>query len=706
MGKQAESGMREGLGRRFPFGGTAIMLGGGTLINIILEILSRGSVKAAIQFFASNPIAFVLGCLVVAFTLALALVFRRKLFSLTLVTIIWLTLGIVNSMVLKHRTGYPLTFADLILSIGAKGLLTVYYTWWQIALIGLLIAVVLSLMIILFVKSPKYRNEKKRGLLRLLLAVVLLGACFVLALAGGFVKTSLKPSIYHAYMEYGFSYSFVRSAFDKRIARPMDYSETMVTVIGTQDNPQPTPTPKPDRGFTEDFIEFVRNGLFSSRPEGYTEESVDNIRDLLGYTDQYDDLDTPNLIFIQLESFFDPLTLNDYQIEGDPIPNFRALQQDYTSGKLLVPTVSGGTANTEYEVLTGCNLDFFGSGEFPFQTVLQEGVWESLALDLKTLGLYSTFIHNYTGSFYHRDTVYSNLCFDRFVSEEYMDITETNPKGWAKDSVLISVINDALLTTQERDFLYVVTVQSHGAYPDDAEEEARFPVIASPSDTDSLSMEYYLNQINDVDAFIGELTTALTVFDEPTVVVLFGDHLPGLNFNVDELPQGDLYATPYVIWSNYPLEKQDKDIEAYQLGAYTLLRCARPVGTMVRFHAEQMESPKYMEEMEILEYDIVYGEQYVYGGKTLEREADMVFGITPIQIENSYIQGNNTFVTGKGFTSASTVYVGDSKRRTILVNSELLIVPDLEISPEDSVKVCQIAADGSILSETDTLLIK
>ena len=187
---------------------------------------------------------------------------------------------------------------------------------------------------------------------------------------------------------------------------------------------------------------------------------------------------------------------------------------------------------------------------------------------------------------------------------------------------------------------------------------------------------------------------------------MFGDHLPGLNFNVDELPEGDLYATPYVIWSNYPLEKQDKDIEAYQLGAYTLLRCARPVGTMVRFHAEQMDSPKYMEEMEILEYDIVYGEQYVYGGKTLEREAEMVFGITPVTIENCYTQGENTFVTGQGFTPSSTVYVNDSKRKTILVNSELLIAPDLELDAEDSVKVCQVAADGSVLSETDTLLMK
>ena len=706
MGGNTVTEMREGLGRRFPFGGSAIMLGGGTVINFILEALGRGGIAAAFGFLVKNPVAFVLGCLIVAFTLAIALVFRRKLFSLTLVVIIWLTLGIVNCMVLKHRTGYPLTFADIILSIGAKGLLTVYYKWWQIVLIGLLIVAVIALLVLLFVKSPKFRREKKRGLLRLLLATVLLAACLTVALAGGFVNASLKPSIYHSYVEYGFSYSFVWSAFDKGIARPIEYSQIMVSVIGTQETPAPTPTPKPDRGFTEDFIEFVRNGLFSSRPEGYTEESVDNIRDLLGFSDQYDESETPNIIFIQLESFFDPLTLNDYQIEGDPIPNFRKLAEDYTSGKLYVPTVSGGTANTEYEVLTGCNLDFFGSGEFPFQTVLQEGVWESLALDLKTLGLYSTFIHNYTGSFYHRDTVYSNLCFDRFVSEEYMNITETNPKGWAKDSMLTGIINDALLTTQSRDFIYVVTVQSHGAYPDDAGEEARFPVLSSPSDADSQSMEYYLNQINDVDAFIGELTAALTVFDEPTVVVMFGDHLPGLNFNVDELPEGDLYATPYVIWSNYPLEKQDKDIEAYQLGAYTLLRCARPVGTMVRFHAEQMDSPKYIEEMEILEYDIVYGEQYVYGGKTLEREAEMMFGITPVTIENCYTQGENTFVTGQGFTPSSTVYVNDSKRKTILVNSELLISPDLELDAEDSVKVCQVAADGSVLSETDTLLMK
>ncbi|MCR4622224.1 MAG: sulfatase-like hydrolase/transferase [Clostridiales bacterium] len=698
--------MREGLGKRFPLGGTVIMLCGGVLINFILEALSRFGIGAAIGFICQNPVAFVLGCLIVAFTLAIALLFRRKLFSITLVSIIWLTLGIVNYLVLRHRTGYPLTFADLALSLGAAGLLTVYYKWWQIALIGLLAVLLTVGLILLFIKSPKYRKEKLHGLFRLSIAALLLAVCLTFAIKGGYVRMSLKSSLYHAYVDCGFSYSFVWSAFDRGISRPSDYSQTAVNEINVPNTPQPEQSAKPERGFTEDFIEFVRNGLFSSTPEGYTEESVDSIKDLLGYQEQNGTADAPNIIFIQLESFFDPLTLNDYQIEGDPIPNFRALSQNYTSGKLSVPTVSGGTANTEYEVLTGCNLDFFGAREFPFQTVLQEGTWESLALDLKTLGLYSTFIHNYTGSFYNRNIVYQNLCFDRFVSEEYMTVTETNPKGWAKDTMLTGVIESALGSTQSRDFLYVVTVQSHGAYPDDSEEPARFRVIESPSDEDSRSMEYYLNQINEVDVFIGELTSALSAFDEPVAVVMFGDHLPGLNFNVDELPEGDLYATPYLIWTNYPLEKQDKDLEAYQLGAYTLMRCARPVGTMVRFHAEQMDSAGYMEQMEILEYDIVYGEHYVYGGKMPERETEMAYGITPITLESCYARWGNTYVTGKGFTPSSTVYVNDSKRKTIPVNSEILVVADLEIEPGDTVKVCQIADDGDALSETDSLSIK
>ena len=59
---------------------------------------------------------------------------------------------------------------------------------------------------------------------------------------------------------------------------------------------------------------------------------------------------------MQLETFIDPYELNFLSYSEDPIPNFHKLMENYTSGYLTVPVVGAGTANTEFEVLTGMGI--------------------------------------------------------------------------------------------------------------------------------------------------------------------------------------------------------------------------------------------------------------------------------------------------------------------------------------------------------------
>ena len=204
-----------------------------------------------------------------------------------------------------------------------------------------------------------------------------------------------------------------------------------------------------------------------------------------------------------------------------------------------------------------------------------------------------------------------------------------------------------------------------------------------------------------MDAFVGELVNWLEGWDEPVVLVLFGDHLPGLGFGVEDLADGDLYATPYVIWSNFGLPKADRDIEAYQLGAYALGLSDVSAGVMLRFHQTQMDAPSYMDEMEILEYDIMYGKRYVYGGRELTREDEMLFGVNPILLTGSYSQGGNLFVTGAGFTMDSAIYFDDKAQDTIFVNENMLIAPDTSLPGGALLSVYQVAEDGTLLSRAE-----
>ena len=98
----------------------------------------------------------------------------------------------------------------------------------------------------------------------------------------------------------------------------------------------------------------------------------------------------PNIICVLLESFIDPELINYLQLSDEVVPNFHYLYNNYSSGYLEVPVVGAGTANTEFEVLTGMGMQFFGLGEYPYKTILKETNCESIASDLHTLGYVRT----------------------------------------------------------------------------------------------------------------------------------------------------------------------------------------------------------------------------------------------------------------------------------------------------------------------------
>ena len=153
---------------------------------------------------------------------------------------------------------------------------------------------------------------------------------------------------------------------------------------------------------------------------------------------------TPNIIFLQLESFFDPSHIKGIKMSENPLPNYQKLVEYCSSGYLSVPCFGAGTCNTEFEVQTGINLDDFGPGEYPYRTVMKSKVCESMAYDLKNLGYSTHAIHNNDGTFYDRNLVFSHLGYDTFTSIEYMDGVTTTPTGWAKDDVLIEEIGKGL----------------------------------------------------------------------------------------------------------------------------------------------------------------------------------------------------------------------------------------------------------------------
>ncbi len=673
-----------------------------TAVYLITECFSRRSLFRGIGYLFTHPVIFLLNVIIVLWTYSLVMLTRRKMFTTILISALWLVVGIVDFVLRSYRVT-PFNASDLTLIKSAVDIAFVYMDWWLIALIIIGIVAFISSIIYLFIKLPKSEGNVK---FLVSLATVVVTFFAVNGLASGAVHIKLVPAKFgnlsEAYADYGIAYCFSNSLLNIGISKPDNYSEEVVNGIVNEDI-------LPKETLSSDLIINV------PETEGTSENnaSSDDNKVVVEASDK-----TPNVIFLQLESFFDVTRIKDISFSQDPIPNFRSMKDNYISGFLSVPSVGAGTANTEFELITGMNLDFFGAGEYPYNTVLKSTVCESIAFDLKEIGYSAAAIHNNDGSFYNRNEVFSQLGFDKFIPMEYMKNYNVTPLGWLKDSILVEEIYRTLNATENVDYIYTISVQGHGAYPteDILGDEKIITVSGFETEEEKNSFEYYVNQLYEMDLFIKRLTDILASYDEKTVLVLYGDHLPSLGLTEEDLTNKDLFQTEYIIWSNFEIEGQARDLEAYQLSSYVLDLLDIHVGTMVCYHQNYLDNSEmtaeveqnYLDEMEILEYDILYGDQEVYNGMTPYKATELNFGNYDIYIEDIWIKDEFMYVLGGRFNEFSKIFIDDKLIDTEFLSDNVLYAPDADLDIDDvyEVEVYQVGEDRTKLGGSGKVIVK
>lgn len=638
-------------------------IGLGLLLYLIVEMLSRRSAIAGTAYLIQHPLLFLYNSLIIIVTLSVAMLFRKKEFVFSLVSMIWLGLGITNCVLLGSRTT-PLNAMDFRTFKDVMGIMTVYFTKGQIALMVCFAMLLAALIAFIFIKAPKKKIRPVKAASSIAVLGIVLSAATTLSVASGSIATTFH-NIQDAYKDYGFAYCFACSVVDRGISEPEDYSQDSIDEIAAE--------MKAEGGNAE----VVRS-------EKATEE-------------------TPNIIFLQMESFFDVNHLKDVTFSENPLPNFTAMKKNYTSGYLTTPSFGAGTANTEFEVLSGMSLEYFGPGEYPFTTIMRETTSESVAYDLKDYGYSTHAIHNHTGKFYGRYLVYPNLGFDSYTSVEYMQNVERNPLKWAKDSCLTEEITKAMNSTEEQDFVFAVSVQGHGKYPEEQIDPAQTITAEGFHEEDAVGFDYYINQIHEMDTFLGELTDALSASGEPCVLVVYGDHLPKFTIEPEDLENGNIYQTEYVIWDNFGLTKNDKDLKTYQLYSYALDQLDMHRGVITSLHQKLSDSSNYYSSLHQLQYDILYGNSYCYGGQKPFVKTDMQMGIDPITVKDIVAVGDYLYITGENFTSASKIFINGSQKDTVFLNSGRIRTGDgLSIEDGDEIEVIQMSSQKTHLSTTGT----
>lgn len=722
-------------------------------VCFVIEWISRHSFLDACSFVVDRNLVFLYNSLIVFSSLTLVYIVKRRAVMRTMICAFWLFLGIINGCILAKRVS-PFSFTDIKMVGDLFTMQSNYFSTGEAILVIAGVALVILFLIAFWIKGPKFQGKPHRltGLL-MIFAVVLMLPNVTNAAVSNHILTSYFENLAQGYKDYGFVYSFSASVLDRGMSAPEEYSEESVDAVlakldeGDQDNPEQSASLEGDADESaETSASLVKNEAVrtSSAETAQAETDAPALEETEAETDasaleeteaetdapvleeaeeaettedvgipgetETADQEYPNIICVLLESFVDPALINFLETSEDPIPNFHYLYDNYTSGYLEVPVVGAGTANTEFEILTGMGMQFFGLGEYPYKTILKQTNCESIASDLKTLGYGAHAVHNNGGNFYSRKNAFSMMGFDTFTSKELMDIHEYTPLGtWPTDDILVGEVEKSLdYTPDQPDFVYTITVESHGDYPREQVIEDPEIVVTGPEDEGMrYAWEYYVNQLHEVDDFIGDLIEMLSERDEKTMVILFGDHLPTMGLTEEDMATGSLFQTQYVTWNNFGLEKQDKDMTSYQLLADMTKDLGIETGTMFTFHQKRdsyATEEEYQKDMELLQYDILYGEHYVYDGGNPYPATDIVMGTQEVVIDKISKMKYGYYIRGSNFTKWSKAFVDDSKIKTKYVSSSLLFVEKEQIDEGfHKIVVNQMGSSNSIFRSSNTV---
>ncbi|RAU66141.1 LTA synthase family protein [Enterococcus faecium] len=299
-------------------------------------------------------------------------------------------------------------------------------------------------------------------------------------------------------------------------------------------------------------------------PEGYSKEKIKEI------TEKYQKLadeknktveeESPNIVFVMSESFSDPSRLNGVEVSGEPLADYYEVADQTYSGNMLSQNYGGGTANIEFEALTGFSMALFNAQLTTPYTMLVPKMDQlpSIVSALNAQSYQTTAIHPYNTSMYKREDVYQTLGFDQFISERtmtYTDTIENNP--YISDESAYKEVMTLLKEEKTPQFIHLVTMQTHMPY-DGKYDNLDYPAKTSDG-SGTLDLENYLQDISYSSTALKQFTEELKNLSRRTLVVFWGDHLPGIYSDTIQAKNDKqtLHETQFLMFdSKGELEKQ------------------------------------------------------------------------------------------------------------------------------------------------------
>jgi len=439
-------------------------------------------------------------------------------------------------------------------------------------------------------------------------------------------------------------------------------------------------------------------------PENYQDGAIKQVVERSKATYSADPNFKPNIIFVMSEAFWDPTLMKNVSFDQDPMPFFRSLQKSQTSGTMLSPVYGGGTANTEFEVLTGFSSQFLPNGAIPYAQYINKPI-EALPTILKSQGYAASAIHPYDNWFYNRNSVYKHLGFDKFISKEHFNSPELQGQ-YIRDTELTKKILEEVKTTDKPDFIYATSMQAHGPYASTPNPQNKIKVSGSNlSPASQAILENYSNTLADVDQSLKQLIEGLEQSGEPTEVIFFGDHLPMLGDDYSVYKEAgfikgdnsyqeniDLHSVPFVTWNNFSTTKQDLSLSSNFLGTYALQLAQKSGNHMTDFLSNLIQrdsdvvinqdypsqekiTPTEVTQYKLLQYDLLFGQDFASQldpTHNLPANNGYVQGDGPVKITKSVFSDGLLTIQGENFTANAKVYIDGKVTESTFVSSNEL----------------------------------
>ena len=529
----------------------AVMILMPVLMFSITEILNNNSL------FMKSPAVVLLNyaCYLLIYLLLFA-AFNRFRLTMIIADLLIFAVAVFNHFKFLWR-GEPVQMGDVVSLQTAVNVSGNYHVELSPVLVT---AALLFSLSVLIVSKCRYGLPKKRSRLSLA-ALCVLGAAFLsLALADsgkqpdamlnmkqdlGLVDTTSNQS--SNFMKNGMIVALTINAQHIAVETPDEYSEEQVMQV---------------KANIEDRIGYsiLPNDVIDQFENDQSEHAEEGQRVLK-------DGEKPNIICIMNEAYSDMSSVGELETDIPLHPYMDELFRgdDIIHGDLNVSVHGGGTANSEFEFLTGNTMAFLPNGSIPYQQYIEKTTG-ALPRYLNGQGYHSVAVHPFLASGWNRPEVYKNMGFDDFISIDDFDGSSELIRSYISDKSSYDKLIEIYENKEEGQplFLFNVTMQNHGSY-DSPDPDLDQDVHLTDYPDEFPETEQYLSLTCQSDAAVQYLIDYFRTADEPVIICFFGDHLPNMcngfyeaqmekeTFDLTDEELQRLYMTDFFIWANYDI---------------------------------------------------------------------------------------------------------------------------------------------------------